>query len=124
MSVLASQGVVAVRRARDSFLHDEQVALDGSDFEESRSGVMKLNLAYGQGHLPVELPEERTTVIEPSHVPGLADERGAVFAALENPIGARPLRDWIKPGAKICIGQNFPCAPAASAASAACSACG
>ena len=64
---------------------------------------MKLNLAYGHGHLPVELPGERTTVIEPTHVPGLADERGAVLAALDQPVAARPLRDWIKPGDKICV---------------------
>ena len=36
---------------------------------------MKINLAYGQGHLTIELPDDRTTVIEPSHLPGLADER-------------------------------------------------
>jgi nickel-dependent lactate racemase len=64
---------------------------------------VKLNLAYGQGHIPIELPGERTTVIEPAHVPGLADERAAVLAALDQPIAAPPLRDWIKPGAKICI---------------------
>jgi nickel-dependent lactate racemase len=64
---------------------------------------MKVNLAYGQGHLTVELPDDRTTVIEPSHTPALADERSAVVAALDNPIGARPLREWIKPGGKVCI---------------------
>ena len=51
---------------------------------------MKINLAYGQGHLPVDLPEERTTVIEPGHRPGLPDERGAVVAALDNPISRPP----------------------------------
>src|SRR5206468_12392200 len=65
--------------------------------------AMKVQLAYGQGYLAVELPEERTTVIEPAHVPGLADERSAVLAALEKPIGARPLREWIKPGDRVCI---------------------
>ena len=64
---------------------------------------MKVNLAYGQGHLPVDLPDGRTTIIEPSHTPGLADERGAVLAALEKPIAARPLREWLKPGARVCI---------------------
>src|SRR5438445_7229584 len=64
---------------------------------------MKINLAYGQGHLPVELPGDRTTIIEPSHAPGLADERAAIYAALENPLAARPLREWIKPGGSICI---------------------
>src|SRR5216117_1104295 len=64
---------------------------------------MRLSLAYGQGHLTVEMPDERTTVIEPSHTAGLADERRAVLEALAKPIGARPLREWIKPRDRICI---------------------
>lgn len=64
---------------------------------------MKVKLAYGQGHLTVEMPEDRTTVIEPSHTAGLADEHRAVLRALEQPIGARPLREWIKPGDRICV---------------------
>jgi nickel-dependent lactate racemase len=64
---------------------------------------MKVQLAYGQGHLPVEFPGERTTVIQPSHVPGLKHERAAVFAALDNPISTQPLREWIKPGHRVCI---------------------
>jgi nickel-dependent lactate racemase len=64
---------------------------------------MKVQLAYGQGHLTVELPEGCTTVIEPTHVPGLPDEREAIFQALENPIGTRGLRQWITHGNKICV---------------------
>ncbi len=64
---------------------------------------MKVNLAYGQGYLPVDLPDRQTTVIQPSHTPGLADERGAVLAALAEPIAARPLRGWLQPGGKVCI---------------------
>ena len=64
---------------------------------------MKLQLAYGQGYLPVEFPQDRTTVIQPSHVPGLQDERKAILDALENPISSRPLRQWIKPGDSVCI---------------------
>jgi nickel-dependent lactate racemase len=64
---------------------------------------MKIQLAYGSGHLAVDLPEDRTTIIEPSRTPGLADERGDVLRALDHPIGARPLREWIKPGNKVCI---------------------
>jgi lactate racemase len=64
---------------------------------------MKINLAYGQGYLPIELPDDCTTVIEPTHRPGLADERDAVQAALAAPIGARPLREWIKAGDQVCI---------------------
>ncbi len=63
---------------------------------------MKVNLAYGQGRLGVDLPDG-TTVIEPSHIVGLTDERGAVLEALENPIGARSLREWTKPNDHICI---------------------
>src|SRR5882672_10584795 len=65
---------------------------------------MKVNLAYGQGQLPVELPKGQTTVIEPAHTPGLTEERQSILNALENPIGARPLRDPIKPGDRVCIG--------------------
>ena len=64
---------------------------------------VNVNLAYGQSQLAVELPDGITTVIEPSHNPGLPNEKAAVLKALEAPIAARPLRDWIKPGNKICI---------------------
>jgi nickel-dependent lactate racemase len=64
---------------------------------------MKINLAYGEGYLPVDFPDGRTTVIAPAHRPGLADERAAVISALQNPTDARPLREWIKPGDRICI---------------------
>jgi len=60
-------------------------------------------LAYGQGSLSVEFPEDRTTVIEPSFRPGLTDERAAVRAALEQPVSAPPLRDWLRRDARICI---------------------
>jgi nickel-dependent lactate racemase len=64
---------------------------------------MKIELAYGEGWLPVDLPEARTTVIKPAHLAGLADELAALRAAVEKPIGARPLRDWIKPTDRVCI---------------------
>jgi len=64
---------------------------------------MKIELAYGRGHLPIELPEQRTTVIEPSYNPGLSDEPGSVLHALDNPIGSPALKDWIKSGSRVCI---------------------
>ena len=64
---------------------------------------MKVNLAYGSGHLPIEVPGDRTTVIEPAHIDGLADEKAAVLDALQNPIGSQPLLERISPDAKICI---------------------
>ncbi|MBM3849550.1 MAG: nickel-dependent lactate racemase [Verrucomicrobia bacterium] len=64
---------------------------------------MTVELAYGRGWLPVGLPDGATTVIEPRHLPALPDERAAVLAALEAPIGAPPLRAWLRPGCRICI---------------------
>jgi nickel-dependent lactate racemase len=49
------------------------------------------------------LPDRRTTVIEPSHTPGLKDERQQLLAALANPVGTQPLAKWIKAGDTVCI---------------------
>jgi len=64
---------------------------------------MITTLAYGNKGLPVELPDHGVTVIEPAHLPGLPDERQALVHALDHPIGCRALRDWLKPGMKICL---------------------
>ena len=64
---------------------------------------MKIALAYGRGTLQVDLPEERTTVIEPAHQPTVAHERASVLAALDEPIGAPPLRSLISPQSEVCI---------------------
>ncbi len=64
---------------------------------------MKVKLAYGAGHLAVELPDDRTTVIEPQPTLGLRDEQGAVLAALENPIGSRPLRQLVTRNSRVTI---------------------
>jgi len=64
---------------------------------------MRVELAYGQGYLPVELPDAATTVIRPTAQPGLPDERRALRDALDQPIGTRPLREWIRPGQRVCI---------------------
>ncbi len=64
---------------------------------------MKVNLAYGQGHLPIEFPDGRTTVIAPTNRPALPDEKKSILAALDKPIATKPLREWIKPGDKVVI---------------------
>jgi len=63
---------------------------------------MKVQLAYGSGLIEAELPDS-TDVIQPRSVPGLKDEHAALLASLEKPIGCRPLREWLTPGAKVCI---------------------
>lgn len=64
---------------------------------------MKVNLAYGEGWLPVELPDDRTTVIRPTHTAGLPDEQAAVRAALRSPIGAAPLGESVRANQRVCI---------------------
>ncbi|MCY4578512.1 MAG: nickel-dependent lactate racemase [Chloroflexi bacterium] len=64
---------------------------------------MKVRLAYGREGLEVELPDERTTVIEPTFVPGLPDAKGAILTALRNPIGTPPLRQIVEPTQSVAI---------------------
>lgn len=54
---------------------------------------MKVTLAYGRTGLAVELPEERTTVIEPVYVEGVPDQGAAVARALESPLDSPPLAE-------------------------------
>ena len=63
---------------------------------------MKVSLAYGRGHLEVEIPDD-ATIIEPAPQSGLADERAAFLAALDHPMAASPLARSISPTARICI---------------------
>ena len=78
------------------------IGFDSHGLRAKLAGV-NVNLAYGKGHVAVEFPDDRTTVIEPAYRAGLPDERAALIAALEQPIGAAPLRQWLKPNAKIVI---------------------
>ena len=64
--------------------------------------MKKVNLAYGRGHLTINVPE-RAVVIEPRHLDGLADEKGAVLKALREPIGAPPLASMVKADDKVVI---------------------
>jgi len=64
---------------------------------------MKVPLAYGQGHMAVEFPKAGTTVIEPTRLKGLPDERAALETALSHPIGSLALRERIGPDDRVCI---------------------
>mgnify|MGYP005845651659 CR=1 FL=1 len=57
---------------------------------------MQVKLAYGRSGLEVSLPDERTTVIEPTYLPGLPDEAAALRRALREPIGSLPLAEQVK----------------------------
>ena len=51
---------------------------------------MEIQLAYGEGQLPIECPDDRTTVINPTPREGLADERASLVAALETHSARNP----------------------------------
>ena len=64
---------------------------------------MLVNLAYGRTGLPVEFPDDRTTVIEPTYLDGLPDQHGAVRGELEHPNGTAPLRKLVNAGQTVAI---------------------
>ena len=57
---------------------------------------MRIELAYGSDGLTVELPDARTTVVEPLHPAAAADERAAVLDALRSPVAGPPLRELVR----------------------------
>lgn len=63
---------------------------------------MRLKLAYGRGGLEVDVPDT-AEVVRPRFVPGLADQDGAVLAALRQPIASKPLRELVRPGDKVVV---------------------
>ncbi|HUX51862.1 MAG TPA: nickel-dependent lactate racemase [Spirochaetia bacterium] len=63
---------------------------------------MIVELAYGSGRLPVELPDG-TTVISPQEVDGLPDEHTAFSEAVRGPIGGRPLKEIAGPHDTVAI---------------------
>ena len=64
---------------------------------------MKIKLAYGSGYLSINLPEERTTIINPFQVNGLVDEKSSIINALQDPIYSQPLLERVSSKTKICI---------------------
>lgn len=64
---------------------------------------MRVDIAFGEGHLSVDVPESRTTIVRPSHLPAASDERAALVDALERPIAGPRLRDLARPGQRVAI---------------------
>ncbi len=59
---------------------------------------MRVRLAYGRSGLEIEVPRERTTVIEPLQAPALRDPDAVLTAALRRPVSGPPLRELARPG--------------------------
>ena len=59
---------------------------------------MRVRLAYGRSGVEIDVPRERTTVIEPIQAPALPDPDAALTAALRAPVAGPPLGDLARPG--------------------------
>ena len=64
---------------------------------------MEVWLAYGEEGLRVELPEERTTVVQPVHAQAAADPMATLHTAMREPVAGAPLREIAKPGQTVAI---------------------
>ena len=64
---------------------------------------MEVNLSYGRTGLWVSVPDERTTIISPSHLPPVPDITTALTNAIRNPVGTQALRSAVKPNQTIAI---------------------
>src|SRR5688572_23357051 len=69
----------------------------------TRMGKTRVTLAYGKTGLDVELPADRTTVIEPKYLAGLPDEAAALRQAMRQPHASEPLRQRVPAGARVAI---------------------
>ncbi|HEY7819154.1 MAG TPA: nickel-dependent lactate racemase, partial [Vicinamibacteria bacterium] len=65
--------------------------------------TMKVRLDYGTEGLLADVPDERTTVIEPAYPPGVADPAGELRRALAEPIGSSRLGEKLRAGARVAI---------------------
>jgi lactate racemase len=64
---------------------------------------VKVDLAYGSDGLAVDVPGERTTVVEPQYPPAAPDGRVAVLEALRMPVAGPPLREVARRGGTLAI---------------------
>ena len=64
---------------------------------------MRIRLAYGEEGLEVDLPDDRTTVVEPRFAPPAPDPAAVLRGALHEPVAGPPLRDIVRPGQTVAI---------------------
>lgn len=64
---------------------------------------MKVELAYGETGLVIDVPADRTTVVTPRQLTPVPDELGAVRAALRHPTAGPPLLDRVRAGQTVAI---------------------
>jgi lactate racemase len=64
---------------------------------------MRVRLDYGDDGLEVDLPDDRSTVIEPLFRPSVSDPHASLVAALRAPLDAPPLREVTRRGGRVAI---------------------
>jgi lactate racemase len=64
---------------------------------------MRIKLAYGENGLDVDVPGDRTTLVEPVFRPGAESPRRLLQEALRNPVAGPPLRERVRPGQTVAI---------------------
>lgn len=64
--------------------------------------MKQVDLAYGKSSLSIMVPD-RTVIIEPRHLDGLADDKTAVQQALRQPHGTLPLKSMVTPEDTVAI---------------------
>src|SRR2546421_6237200 len=64
---------------------------------------MKVKLAYGRSGMTVNMPDLRTSVLEPQFMPGLPDEALSVVHGLQHPIRSRPLNELVGPDDTVAV---------------------
>jgi len=64
---------------------------------------MRAQLAYGSGHVDVQVPEGRTWVVAPRYPPAAPDGQEEVRRALRNPVAGPPLREIVRPGMTVAV---------------------
>ncbi|MDT4921886.1 MAG: lactate racemase, partial [Pseudonocardiales bacterium] len=64
---------------------------------------MRVDLPYGSGLLPVELPEAATDVVLPRATPPARTEADVLAEALRRPIGVAPLSERVRRGDRVAI---------------------
>jgi nickel-dependent lactate racemase len=64
---------------------------------------MRVRIDYGTSGLEVELPDDRTTVVEPTHQPPSPVPHETLLEALRQPVAGPPLREIARPGQTVAI---------------------
>jgi len=65
--------------------------------------MTRIALAFGRAGLDIDLPSDRTLVVEPSFAQAAADQHQEVMRAMREPVTGPPLRDLLRPGATVAI---------------------